>query len=138
MATRLNPFISFTDTARDAMTFYQQVLGGNLELHPFSEYGTTEEPTANLIMHGMLETDDGLTLMAADTPPGMDPRSGDNITISLSGDDGDSLRARFEGLAEGGTVTMPLEKQVWGDEFGQLTDRFGINWMVNIAGTEQG
>ena len=134
MVTRLNPYISFTDTARDAMTFYQQVLGGNLELHPFSEYGTTEQPVADLIMHGMLETDDGLTLMGADTPPGMERSSGTNITVSLSGDDAESLRRRFEGLAEGGTVTMPLEKQVWGDELGQLTDRFGIAWMVNIAG----
>ena len=62
-------------------------------------------------------------------------REGNNVTISLSGDDAESLRSRFEGLAEGGTVDMPLEKQVWGDEFGQLTDRFGIGWLVNIAGS---
>jgi len=65
----------------------------------------------------------------------METRSGNNITISLSGDDGEALRRWFEGLSEGGTVAMPLEKQVWGDEFGQLTDRFGINWMVNITGS---
>ena len=133
MATRLNPYISFGDTAREAMTFYHQVLGGNLELHTFGEYGGADESFSDLIMHGMLETDDGLTVMGADTPPGMETRSGNNITISLSGDDGDTLRRWFQGLAEGGSVTVPLEKQVWGDEFGQLTDRFGINWMVNIS-----
>ena len=135
MATRLNPYISFGDTAREAMTYYQQVLGGNLELHTFNEYGGADESYADLIMHGMLETEDGLTLMGADTPPGMETRSGNNITISLSGDDGEALRRWFEGLSEGGTVAMQLEKQVWGDEFGQLTDRFGINWMVNITGS---
>ena len=133
MATRLNPYITFTDTAREAMTFYQQVLGGELTLNTFGEYGA-EGPEADQVMHSMLETPDGLTLMASDTPPGMEPRSGDNITISLSGDDADTLRGWFHGLAEGGTITMPLEKQMWGDEFGQLTDRFGIAWMVNIAG----
>ena len=55
-----------------------------------------------------------------------------NVHVSLSGDD-DALRRSWEGLAEGGTVTMPLEKQMWGDEYGQLVDRFGISWMVNIG-----
>jgi len=135
MATRLNPYISFGDNAREALTFYQQVLGGTLELHTFGEYGATEEPLAGLVMHGLLETDDGLSLMAADTPPGMTRTPGNTITVSLSGDDADQLRARFAGLAEGGTVGTPLEKQMWGDEFGQLTDRFGIGWLVNISGT---
>ena len=63
----------------------------------------------------------------------MDPRAGNNITVSLSGDDGESLRRRFAGLAEGGTIETPLEKQVWGDEFGSLVDRFGVVWLVNIG-----
>ena len=134
MATRLNPYISFGDNAREAMTFYQQVLGGTLELHTFGEYGADSEPFADLVMHGLLETADGLTLMAADSPPGMARTVGNNITISLSGDDEAVLRERFEGLAEGGSVDVPLEKQMWGDVFGQLTDRFGIGWLVNISG----
>jgi PhnB protein len=133
MATRLNPYISFGDNAREAMTFYQQVLGGTLELHTFGEYGAANEPYADLVMHGLLETPDGLTLMGADSPPGMSRTVGNNITISLSGDDDAVLRERFEKLAEGGTVDVPLEKQMWGDVFGQLTDRFGIGWLVNIG-----
>jgi PhnB protein len=134
VATRLNPYLSFGDNAREAMTFYQQVLGGELELNTFGEYGTTEEPLASQVMHALLETPDGLTLMGADSAPGVERRVGNNITVSLSGDDRDGLRARFAGLAEGGTIDVPLEKQMWGDEFGQLTDRFGIGWLVNITG----
>jgi PhnB protein len=134
MATRLNPYISFGDDAREAMTFYQHVLGGSLELHTFGEYGAEHEPFADLIMHGLLETDDGLTLMGADSPPGMARTVGNNITVSLSGDDDAVLRERFAKLAEGGSVDVPLERQMWGDVFGQLTDRFGIGWLVNIAG----
>jgi PhnB protein len=134
MATRLNPYITFGEDAREAMTFYQQVLGGTLELHTFGEYGASDAPFADLVMHALLETEDGLTLMASDGPPGMDRTVGNNITISLSGDDDALLRERFAKLAEGGSVDIPLEKQMWGDVFGQLTDRFGIGWLVNIAG----
>jgi PhnB protein len=135
MATRLNPYISFGEDAREAMTFYQEALGGSLEMHTFGEYGAQDEPHADLVMHGLLETEDGLTLMAADSPPGMARTVGNNITISLSGDDDAALRDRFTKLAEGGSVDVPLEKQMWGDVFGQLTDRFGISWLVNIAGS---
>lgn len=133
MATRLNPYITFGDNAREAMTYYQQVLGGSLELHTFGEYGAGQESFADLVMHGLLETEDGLTLMGADSPPGMSRTVGNNVTISLSGDDEAVLRERFEKLAEGGSIDVPLERQMWGDVFGQLTDRFGIGWLVNIG-----
>jgi PhnB protein len=133
MATRLNPYIGFTSNARQAMEFYQGVFGGNLTLNTFGEFGAQDSPDADKIMHSTLETDSGITLMASDTPAGMQRNPGDNITISLSGDDADALRGYWEKLSEGGTVTMPLEKQMWGDEFGMCADKFGIPWMVNIT-----
>jgi PhnB protein len=71
--------------------------------------------------------------MAADTPPGMEYAPGNNIAVSLSGDDAEELRGYFAKLADGGTVTVPLEKQMWGDEFGMCVDRFGVGWLVNIS-----
>jgi PhnB protein len=71
--------------------------------------------------------------MVSDVPAGMEHSEGSNISISLSGDDSDELRGYFSKLAEGGTVTMPLEKQMWGDEFGMCVDPFGVAWMVNIG-----
>jgi PhnB protein len=133
MASRLNPYISFTDNAREALGFYQTVVGGTLTLNTFGEYGPPDAPDADKIMHGLLETPEGFTLMGADTPTGMEHKPGNNITISLSGDDADKLRGYWEGLSAGGSVTMPLEKQMWGDEFGMLVDQFGIAWMVNIS-----
>ena len=132
MAARLNPYLSFDGDTRQAMEFYQSVLGGNLELRTFGEFGAPDASIADKIMHSMLETDKGFTLMAADLAPGMEHQPGHNITVSLSGDDAD-LRGYFEKLSEGGIVSMPLEKQMWGDEFGQCTDRFGISWLVNIS-----
>ena len=135
--TRLNPYISFRGTAREAMEFYRSVFGGELDLSTFAEFqmpGIAEDE-ANLIMHGQLEAPGGLVLMAADTPRSMDLAEGSNIAISLSGDDDAELRGYWEKLAEGGSVTMPLDAAPWGDAFGQLTDRFGVSWMVNIAGS---
>ena len=133
MTSRLNPYISFQSDARQAMEFYQQVFGGTLNMNTFGEFGRTDSPDTDKIMHAQLETDRGFTLMGADTPTGMPYESGSRMTVSLSGDDGDDLRGYWEKLADGGTVTMPLEKQAWGDEFGMVVDRFGVPWMVNIT-----
>ncbi len=132
MATRLNPYIAFAGNARQAMEFYQDVLGGTLTVNTFGEFDQSSE-AADKIMHSLLETPSGFTLMGADTPPGVDYNPGDNITVSLSGDDGAELRGYWEKLSAGGTVSMPLEKQMWGDEFGACVDQFGISWMVNIS-----
>ena len=133
MATRLNPYISFEEDARQAMEFYQEVFGGTLALSTFGEFGQADSPVADKIMHGILETDSGFTIMAADTPPGMDRNPGDTITISLSGDNADELRGYWDKLSSSGKVSTPLEKQMWGDEFGMCVDQFGIPWMVNIT-----
>ncbi|MGO1056766.1 VOC family protein [Crossiella sp. CA198] len=136
MGTRLNPYINFGDQARAAMEFYREVLGGTLTFSTFGEYGMDASPEADKIMHSQLESPGGLTLMGADTPAGMPPHQvGNNISVCLSGEDVEELSGYFAKLAVGGTVGVPLEKQVWGDHFGMVTDRFGINWMVNIAGT---
>jgi PhnB protein len=133
MATVLNPYISFSDNARQAMEFYQSVFGGELTLNTFGEFGAPDSPDADKIMHGLLKTDSGYTLMGADTPTGMEHSPGTNISVSLSGDDADELRGYWEKLSNGGAVTVPLEKQMWGDEFGACVDKFGVGWMVNIA-----
>ncbi len=133
MSCRLNPYLSFSDNARQAMEFYQSVFGGNLDLSTFGEFGAEGSPDADKIMHGLLTTDGGLALMGADTPAGMEHAPGTNISVSLSGDDAGEMRGYWEKLADGGSVSVPLEKQMWGDEFGMCVDRFGIPWMVNIA-----
>ena len=134
MASRLNPYIQFQDNAREALEFYQGVFGGDLTVSTFGEYGDASQPGADGIMHGQLETPSGYTIMAADTPPGMEHNPGSNIAVSLSGDDPDELHGYWDKLANGGQVQVPLEPQMWGDEFGMCADRFGIGWMVNIAG----
>ena len=133
VASRLNPYVSYRDNAREALEFYKDVFGGNLSINTFGEYGDPNAPETNNVMHGQLETDQGFTLMASDTPPGMDFSPGNNITISLSGDDEQELRGYWEKLSEGANVTMPLEKQMWGDVYGQCTDKFGVQWMVDIV-----
>jgi PhnB protein len=133
MPSRLNPYLSFPGNTKEAMEFYNEVFGGTLRVNTFGEYGEQDPDRADKIMHAMLETDSGFTLMASDPPPGMELEVGNNITISLSGDDADTLRGYWEKLSAGGNVQMPLEKQMWGDTFGMCTDKFGLPWMVNIT-----
>ena len=132
MAFQLNPYINFNGNAREAFTFYESVLGGKLELHTFGEFHASDDPTEqDNIMHAMLTLDSGEAIMGADTPHMMEYKGLCGFSISLSGTD-QSLKETFTKLAEGGQITMPMEKQMWGDEFGMVLDKFGINWMVNI------
>ena len=138
MTTRLNPYLSFRDTAKQAMDFYHSVFGGELTSNTFGEFHASEDPAEQgKIMHSMLVTDGGLTLMAADTPNGMELTPGNNSSVSLSGEDEKELRGYWDKLSAGGTAVMPLEKAPWGDTFGMCVDKFGVSWMVNIAGSPQ-
>jgi PhnB protein len=134
MATKLNPYISFKDNAREAMEFYKTVFGGKLDISTFKDlHGSMDPSEDDLVMHAMLEADNGITLMGSDTPERMEYKPGTNISVSLSGDNEEELRGYWDKLAAGASIAMPLEKAVWGDTFGMLTDKFGIAWLVNIA-----
>jgi PhnB protein len=141
MNIQLNPYLGFRDTARQAMDFYQSVFGGDLTSSTFAEFQASEDPAEkDKIMHSMLSTDSGLTLMASDTPNSMEYTPGTNYSISLSGgsEDEAELRRYWDMLSDGGTVTMPLDRAPWGDIFGMCTDKFGVSWLVNIAGSGAG
>jgi PhnB protein len=134
MPMLLNPYFSFRDTAEEAMTSYRSVFGGELSISRFSEYGASDDPAEqDKVMHSMLTTGTGMVLMASDTPNSMDLAVGDNVSVSVSGDDEAVMRGWWEALASGGTVTMPLEEAPWGGLFGMCTDRFGIHWMFSVG-----
>lgn len=139
MSTQLNPYLSFRGQAREAMEFYRSVFGGELSVMAFADMGGmgVPESEAQQVMHSSLSVSDSVQLMGSDVPSHM---QGDfpNGRISLSGDDESTLRGWFDALAAGGTVNMPLEKAPWGDWFGDVTDRFGVSWMVNVAGGQAG
>jgi PhnB protein len=135
MTVALNPYLSFQDNAREAMTFYQSVLGGELTVSTFGESQASDDPAEqDKVMHSQLETPDGLLLMGADTPNAMEFHPQAGVAVSLSGDDEERLRGYWERLSEGGTVVMPFEKAPWGAIFGMCVDRFGTSWMVNAGG----
>ena len=138
MGSKLNPYLQFNGNGREAIEFYRDVFGGELTTSSYAEGNMAQNPAdADRLMHGQLETPAGFTLMASDSPTDMPADTVGGFSVSLSGDDEAELRGYWDRLAEGGTVTMPLEKAPWGDSFGMLNDRFGTPWMVNIAGTPQ-
>jgi PhnB protein len=133
----LNPYLSFRDNAREAMEFYKSVFGGDLTLNTFAESPMSDDypEEGEKILHGQLVTTSGFTLMGSDTPASMDFNPGNGYSVSISGDESDELRGYWDKLSDDATVTAPLNTAPWGDTFGMLTDRFGVNWMVNIAGS---
>lgn len=137
MSMSLSPYLNFRGNAREAMTFYHSVFGGDLTVSTFADFQASQDPSeADLVMHSTVITQGGLILMASDTPIRMDYTPGNNFSISLGGAETDEpeMRGYWNKLIDGGTVTMPLEKAVWGDIFGMCTDRFGIPWLMNIGG----
>lgn len=132
MSSQFNPYLSFPGNARQAMEFYQSVLGGDLNVMSFRDSGMD----ADGVMHASLDTPEGFHLFASDHLPAMGPDLvvGNNIQLSISGNDETAMTRWFELLSDGGSVLIPLQKQMWGDTYGQFVDRFGIAWHVNIAG----
>lgn len=134
MNSKLNPYLSFKDNARQAMEFYSSVFGGKLQVGTFKEFHASKDPSEdNLVMHADLQADNGIQFMASDTPHRMEYRPGTNFSMSLSGDNESELKGYFTKLAAGGKVTMPMEKAPWGDTFGMCVDKFGVAWLVNIS-----
>lgn len=138
--TKLNPYISFKNNAREAMEFYKSAFGGELTMSTFKEGGMVKDgQNGDQIMHAMLIVGPEMTLMGADTPEHEEYKEAAGISMSLSGDtsDEETLKGYWDKLLVGGNPYMPLNKAPWGDTFGMLTDKYGINWMVNIAGKKE-
>ncbi len=132
MKPTLTPYLNFDGQTKDAMEFYQSVLGGDLKMQTFAESGMPTTPqNQNRIIHADLKND-ALSFMASDGDEQHPVVMGNNIHMSVVGTEEALLTKYFNGLAEGGKVDMPLAKQFWGDIYGQLTDKFGVHWMVNI------
>jgi PhnB protein len=135
MALQLNPYLHYDTDARAALEFYRSVLGGELEIMSFGDMGAPGPvPPPEGVMHGQLTTPDGFVLMASDGDPEHPAGGIGNVSVSISGDESEKIAGWFTALAEGGKVDVPFEKQMWGDHFGQVTDRFGVRWLLNAAG----
>jgi PhnB protein len=133
MASQLNPYLTFDGNAREAMEFYHSVLGGELRVNTFGEFGAPDPAIADKVLHATLTTEKGYLLMGSDTAPGAEYTPGNTITVSLSGDPGEGIEEIWDRLADGGTVQLPFEKQMWGDLYGQLVDKYGTPWMIDVV-----
>lgn len=138
MTIRLNPYLNFHGTAREALEHYHAVLGGSLDVKHYDSIpgmmGDTDE--GDKVLHGQLETNDGLTIMAADYPASMHDALDASVgghSVCISGDDLARVQAIWNGLADGAEIREPLAQAPWGDTFGMLNDRFGVAWMFSVS-----
>lgn len=133
MSISLSPYLNFAGNAREAMTFYQSVFGGELSVSTFAEFGGGGDMPDDGTMHAQL-VHDSFTLMASDAMPGAEQTwGGTRVYLAFFGDDVPTFQGWFDKLAESGSVGQPLEKQVWGDMYGLVKDKFGLEWMFNIS-----
>ena len=131
----LDPYIFFTGNCREAMELYKGIFGGKLEVQTYDEVpGNTMEDMSGKIMHSSLRGG-AITLLGSDTKKASARAA--KISLCLGGSDQAKLSKIFDGLSEGGEVFQPLKKEFWGDTFGSLTDKFGVEWMVNIAAKKE-
>lgn len=134
---KLHPYVNFNGNCEEAFNFYKSIFGGEFSyVGRFSDMPADiprEPKDENKILHMSLPLAGGTLLMGSDVPVSMQEHmtAGNNISLSVTPESEDEARRIFNALAEGGTVTMPQDKTFWGSLFGMLTDRFGINWMVD-------
>jgi PhnB protein len=137
---QLQPYLFFNGDCEVALEFYREIFGG--EIAGINRYaGSPMESHAppdwgNKIMHATYIAD-GIALMAADSTMMQPGGNNARARLTVSSADHDEGQRVFDGLAAGGTVTMPYTKQFWGASLGMLTDKFGIEWMVNAGGTAE-
>ncbi|QKI81412.1 VOC family protein [Kroppenstedtia eburnea] len=129
-------YINFNGNCREAVEFYAEVFG--TERPKIMTYGdvppnpehSMPEGSEDLVMHARLNIR-GSNFMFSDVPPGMRFVAGNNISLSISSRDLDEVKSLFHKLKEGGTVGMELQETFWSKCYGNLTDKFGIEWQVN-------
>jgi len=134
MATQLNPYLTFNGQCREAMTFYQQCLGGELVMQKIAESPMAaqmpSEAGAN-ILHSSL-TSGSIVLMGSDMM-GENKIRGNDFFLCLNFTSDEEINACFTKLAEGGTIKMGLHQTFWGATYGEVTDKFGYNWALNYS-----
>jgi PhnB protein len=131
--TRLNPYLFFNGNAERAMRLYETALGAKTER--LVRFGDAPNTTCSIreakrVMHGLLRLGDSV-IMVSDTPPESPVAREGNVEVCLELGDPEDLARRFDALATGGTVTLPVHDAFWGAKFGMLTDAFGIRWMLH-------
>jgi PhnB protein len=126
-------YLNFNGNCRQAMTFYQQCLGVDLQLSPFPDPQgkPSTDPKAGILHARLLRG--APILMASDTPAGESLKADNNLSFSVSIDceSPDEIERYFRALSQGGQVRLPLGDMFWGARFGMLTDQFGVQWMLN-------
>jgi len=132
----VHPYLVFTNSTREAMTRYHEILGGDLQILGFDELPAGEESPpfeipAGAVMHAALMLGDGDLIMASDEPSG-DGGAMKGFAVNLTLTDHEEARRIFEALADGGEIQMPIGETFWSPLFGSCQDRFGVSWMVNV------
>ncbi len=135
MSSHITPYLLFNNQCREAMNFYKDCFGGELILQTVAETPMASHMAPemqNQIIHSQLKSD-AIAIMASDNCMNMAIQTGNQVSLCINCGSEEDINTFFTKLSAGGKVSMPLKTEFWGDTFGQLTDKFGINWMLNFS-----
>jgi PhnB protein len=139
MTIDITPHLNFRGTAREALEFYRTVFGGELVIISYADMGNTDPATADHVVWGQVAAPSGFRIMAYDVYPQLPWDQGlDPFFVSVRGTDADELTSYWGKLSDGATVRQPLQPSQWAPLYGQLTDRFGVTWVLDIAPSQPG
>lgn len=137
--TQINAYLTFNGNCREAMTFYRDCLGGELDFQTIGESPLAEQMPVQMkekILHATL-TSGNLIMMASDMVPGKGLIRGNAVSMMLNCENEEEIRSCFDNLAAGGEISHPLENTFWGAILGDLTDKFGNSWILNCNPEER-
>lgn len=126
----IRAYLNFDGNTREAMTFYQQVIGGKLDVRTFADVGDPTPGMQDRVMHAVLQNGP-LMLMASDTMPGQQFQQGNNVWLTINCDSDDDVDRLHRELSAGGRDMMAPQDTFWGARFGMCADKYGVNWMFN-------
>ena len=131
------PYLFFVSSCREAMTTYQEILGGQLDIVTAADMpDSPPDAPKDAVMHAALTLPNGSMLFASDDPSATEDVGKLGFSVSYTAVDPDEAERVFKGLSDGGETTMPLSETSWSPCFGMCTDRFGVPWMVGVNAME--
>lgn len=134
MTINVTPHLNFRGDARDALEFYQTVFGGELTIASYADMGNTDPATADHVTFGQVTADNGFSVMAYDVYPHLEWDQGqDPFFVSVRGNAPEEIQGYWDKLVDGAKVIQPIGPSPWAPLYGQLTDRFGVTWVLDVA-----
>ena len=129
----ITPYVNMSGNAEEAMNYYKSIFGGTIEILRWSNLPpnanmSVNDAWKNKVLHGSLVIEDNVTIYFSDSLMDGDGPINNSVYLHIEFDSEEELRNAFDKLSQGGKINMPVDTMFWGAVYGDLADKFGVNW----------